>query len=150
MHQTYTQPVPVSDSWAMCSSRGNRVGDAILSALAVSSLIVLPPPCNLSLTFPRGPDDCWLVRVEDPYLSGQYAVSFVQGFERNPQDPTHLQASACCKHYAANSMEDTTEGGVKLSRHTIDANITQQDLIDSYLAPFQACVEQVCVPLSTP
>lgn len=70
-------------------------------------------------------------------------MSFVQGFERNPQDPTHLQASACCKHYAANSMEDTTEGGVKLSRHTIDANITQQDLIDSYLAPFQACVEQV-------
>ena len=31
---------------------------------------------------------------------------------------------------------------MKLSRHTIDANITQQDLIDSYLAPFQACVEQ--------
>jgi beta-D-xylosidase 4 len=79
---------------------------------------------------------------EDPYLSGEYAVAFVQGFERNPDDPTHLQASACCKHYAANSMEDTTEGGVKLSRHTIDANITQQDLIDSYLAPFQACVEQ--------
>ena len=78
----------------------------------------------------------WLLRVEDPYLSGQYAVSFVQGFERNPQDPTHLQASACCKHYAANSMEDTTEGGVKLSRHTIDANITQQDLIDSYLGVF--------------
>ena len=47
-------------------------------------------------------------------------------------------------------MEDTTEGGVKLSRHTIDANITQQDLIDSYLAPFQACVEQVCLPLSAP
>eukprot|EP01044_Picomonas_judraskeda_P018475 COSAG03_NODE_3675_length_1884_cov_2.291317_1_plen_106_part_00 len=88
----------------------------------------------------------WLLRVEDPYLSGQYAVSFVQGFERNPQDPTHLQASACCKHYAANSMEDTTEGGVKLSRHTIDANITQQDLINSYLAPFQACVEQVPTP----
>jgi beta-glucosidase-like glycosyl hydrolase len=76
-------------------------------------------------------------------------VAFVQGFERNPQDPTHLQASACCKHYAANSMEDTTEGGVKLSRHTIDANITQQDLIDSYLAPFQACVEQVRATVCT-
>ena len=79
---------------------------------------------------------------EDPYLSGQYAVSFVQGMERNPDDPGHIQASACCKHYAANSMEHATEGGQTHTRHDFDANITQQDLIDSYLAPFQQCVEK--------
>ena len=79
---------------------------------------------------------------EDPYLSGQYAVAFVQGMERNPDDPGHIQASACCKHYAANSMEHTTEGGQTHTRHDFDANITQQDLIDSYLAPFQQCVER--------
>ena len=28
---------------------------------------------------------------EDPYLSGEYAVSFVRGFERAEDDPTHLQ-----------------------------------------------------------
>ena len=79
---------------------------------------------------------------EDPYLSGEYATSFVNGMERSPDDPTHIQASACCKHYAANSMEHTTEGGQTHTRHDFSANITMQDLVDSYLAPFQACVEK--------
>jgi len=79
---------------------------------------------------------------EDPMLSGEYATSFVQGFERNPDDTTHIMASACCKHYAANSMEHTTEGLETHTRHNFDANITSQDLVDSYLAPFQACVEK--------
>ena len=78
---------------------------------------------------------------EDPYLSGQYAVAFVKGMQIAPEDPGHLQASACCKHYAANSMEHATEGGQTHTRHNFDANITMQDLVDSYLAPFQACVE---------
>ena len=39
-------------------------------------------------------------------------------------------------------MEHTTEGGQTHTRHNFDANITQQDLIDSYLLPFQVCVEQ--------
>lgn len=62
--------------------------------------------------------------------------------ERNAEDPDHIQASACCKHYAANSMEHTTEGGQTHTRHDFDENITMQDLVDSYLAPFQACVEK--------
>ena len=100
----------------------------------------LPRPCTQTGTARRGRNiEC---PGEDPYLSGEYAASFVQGFERNPDDPTHIQASACCKHFAANSMEHTTEGGQTHTRHNMDANITQQDLIDSYLAPFQVCVEQ--------
>ena len=79
---------------------------------------------------------------EDPYLTGEYATQFVQGFERNPRDPTHIQASACCKHYVANSMESTTNNGVRHWRNEFDATVTQQDLIDSYMAPFQACVEK--------
>ena len=31
---------------------------------------------------------------EDPYLSGEYAAAFVNGFERNPSDPGHLQVPA--------------------------------------------------------
>jgi beta-D-xylosidase 4 len=46
---------------------------------------------------------------EDPYHSGQYARYFVNGFEDAPEDPFHIQASACCKHYVANSMEATKE-----------------------------------------
>jgi hypothetical protein len=80
---------------------------------------------------------------EDPYLTGEYAASFVQGFQESPVDPTNLQASACCKHYDANSMEKTTEAGVSWNRHDFNANVTMQDLVDSYMPGFQACVEKV-------
>ena len=82
------------------------------------------------------------VPSEDPYHSGEYAEWFVKGFEQAPEDPFHIQASACCKHYAANSMEHATECGVTHTRHDYDAKITQQDLVDSYLLPFQSCVEK--------
>eukprot|EP00966_Prymnesium_polylepis_P165406 3824119-Prymnesium_polylepis.1 len=48
---------------------------------------------------------------EDPYMSGEYAAAWVQGFEHSPDDPSHIQASACCKHYVANSMESSTVAG---------------------------------------
>merc|ERR1740115_685430 len=76
---------------------------------------------------------------EDPYLSGEYATNFVKGFQNNPADPGHIQASACCKHYVANSMESTTNNGVRHWRNEFDAAISAQDLVDSYMLPFQAC-----------
>lgn len=52
-------------------------------------------------------------------------------------------ASACCKHFIANSLENTTEkDGEEEDRMHVNSNVTQQDLIDSYMLPFQACVEQ--------
>ena len=42
---------------------------------------------------------------EDPYLSSEYSVAFVHGFERLTEEPRYLAASACCKHYVANSRE---------------------------------------------
>eukprot|EP00040_Diaphanoeca_grandis_P030520 m.180510 g.180510 ORF g.180510 m.180510 type:complete len:788 (+) comp32023_c1_seq1:116-2479(+) len=80
---------------------------------------------------------------EDPYQSGEYAEWFVKGMQEAPEDPFHIQASSCCKHFAANSMESTTDGdGETHTRHNYDANITMQDLVDSYLKPFQSCVEK--------
>jgi beta-glucosidase-like glycosyl hydrolase len=79
---------------------------------------------------------------EDPYLTSEYATYFVQGFEHSPDDPYHIQASACCKHYVANSMEDTNQSGLHHWRNEFDAHVSQQDLIDSYMPPFQACVEK--------
>ena len=79
---------------------------------------------------------------EDPYLTGEYATAFVSGFQNSEDDPYHLQASACCKHYAANSMDGSTVAGTHWDRNHFDANITNQDLVDSYLLPFQACVEK--------
>ena len=80
---------------------------------------------------------------EDPRLSGSYAESFVTGFQVAPEDPHHLQASACCKHIVANSMEQTTEpDGESENRGAVDENITMQDLVDSYLPPFNDCVQK--------
>ena len=45
--------------------------------------------------------------------------------------------------HSANSMESTKEpDGESWTRHTIDATIPMQDLIDSYMVPFQSCVEK--------
>ena len=79
---------------------------------------------------------------EDPYQSGEYAEWYVKGMEKAPEDPYHIQASACCKHYVANSMDGTTQHGIHHDRNHYDATITMQDLVDSYMKPFQACVEK--------
>ena len=34
---------------------------------------------------------------EDPYVSGEYATSFVRGFQESSADKQHILASACCK-----------------------------------------------------
>ncbi len=75
---------------------------------------------------------------EDPFLSGQYAVNFVQGFEHAKETPYPLQASACCKHFFANSLD----GWNGTDRHHIDSYVPQQDIVDSYLPAFQSCVEE--------
>ena len=79
---------------------------------------------------------------EDPFVSGQYAVEFVRGMQEAPEDDAHLMASACCKHYVANQMEHSTEAGVTHDRLEFNAEVTRPDLLDSYMPPFQACVEQ--------
>ena len=69
---------------------------------------------------------------EDPYLSGEYATHFVRGFQEAPQDEGHLLASACCKHYVANSMDGTTQAdGEHHDRNHVDSQITMRDLVDS-------------------
>ena len=69
-----------------------------------------------------------------PFLSGQYAANFIQGFEHAKEATYPLQASACCKHLVANEYED--------KRQSVDTFVPQQDLVDSYLPSFQACVEE--------
>ena len=68
---------------------------------------------------------------EDPYTSGEYATSFVRGFQESAADPGHLMASACCKHYVANSVEHSTEDDMTWDRFEIDSEVTQQDMVDS-------------------
>ncbi len=79
---------------------------------------------------------------EDPYVSGEYASNFVKGFQESSVDEDHLLASACCKHYVANSVEHSTEDGMSWDRFEIDSKVSMQDLLDSYMPAFQSCVEK--------
>ena len=66
----------------------------------------------------------------------------MKGFQEHPEAPGEVMASACCKHYVANSMDGSTVDGHTATRVDFNAVISEQDLVDSYLAPFQDCVEQ--------
>ena len=64
---------------------------------------------------------------EDPYLTGEYAIYYTKGMQIAEEDPYHVQASACCKHYVANSMEGTTQrDGEKHDRQHVDSIVPMQ------------------------
>ncbi|EYU18509.1 hypothetical protein ABFS82_02G062300 [Erythranthe guttata] len=74
---------------------------------------------------------------EDPLLSSQYAVAYVKALQqRDDGDQTRLKVAACCKHYTAYDLEHWKE----FDRFTFDAQVTQQDLDDTYQPPFKSCV----------
>jgi hypothetical protein len=51
----------------------------------------------------------------------------------------HISRSA---QYVANSVESSTENHMQWNRFEINSEVTQQDLMDSYMPAFQACVEK--------
>ncbi|KAK4341119.1 hypothetical protein RND71_039620 [Anisodus tanguticus] len=80
---------------------------------------------------------------EDPMMVGKYGVSYVRGlqgdsFEGGKLQDGHLQASACCKHFIAQDVDNWNN----INRFTFDAHVLKQDLADSYEPPFKGCVEQ--------
>ena len=78
---------------------------------------------------------------EDPYLVGQMAGQFVDGYEGNRPDGTsstgYLKVAATAKHYALNSVEDNRTG--------ITSNTTDTDLRDYYTAQFKSLIENAHV-----
>ncbi|MFQ6662827.1 hypothetical protein Gotur_030549 [Gossypium turneri] len=79
---------------------------------------------------------------EDPLVTGKYAVSFVRGIQGDSFEGgklgESLQVSACCKHFTAYDL-DNWKG---INRFVFDANVTLQDLADTYQPPFQNCIEK--------
>ncbi|KAJ7965685.1 Glycoside hydrolase [Quillaja saponaria] len=79
---------------------------------------------------------------EDPLVAGKYSVAYVRGIEGDsfeggkPKDI--LQASACCKHFTAYDL-DKWEG---VDRYIFDAQVTLQDLADTFEPPFQTCIQE--------
>eukprot|EP01018_Ginkgo_biloba_P015514 Gb_39728 [translate_table: standard] len=77
---------------------------------------------------------------EDPLVVSQYAVNYVKGLQETG-DPTNLdklKVSSCCKHYTAYDV-DNWKG---VDRFHFDAQVTRQDLEDTYQPPFKSCVEE--------
>jgi beta-glucosidase len=70
---------------------------------------------------------------EDPYLTAQMGVTFVQGLQGD--DPRYLKLVATPKHYAAHS-------GPEADRHSFDAIVDDRDLWETYLPAFEACVRE--------
>ncbi|CAH9077541.1 unnamed protein product [Cuscuta europaea] len=79
---------------------------------------------------------------EDPKTAGKYAVAYVRGVQgddfQGGKTGNHLQASACCKHFAAYDLENWN-GNLRFG---FNASVTKQDLADTYQPPFQSCIQK--------
>ncbi len=70
---------------------------------------------------------------EDPYLSSRLGVRFVKGIQGD--DDKYMKAAACAKHFAVHS-------GPEDIRHSFNAECSKQDLYETYLPAFKACVQE--------
>ena len=70
---------------------------------------------------------------EDPYLTSRLGVRYIEGLQGH--DENYLKAAACAKHFAVHS-------GPEVVRHEFDAKVTEQDLRETYLPAFEACVKE--------
>lgn len=70
---------------------------------------------------------------EDPYLTSRMGIGFVKGLQGH--DENYMKAAACVKHIAVHS-------GPEGIRHSFDAVVGKQDLYETYLPAFRACVQE--------
>lgn len=73
---------------------------------------------------------------EDPHLTSRLGVRYIMGLQGH--DENYLKSAACAKHFAVHS-------GPEDVRHSFDARVSEQDLRETYLPAFQACVQEAGV-----
>lgn len=73
---------------------------------------------------------------EDPYLTSRLGVRFIEGMQG--KDEKYMKVAACAKHFAVHS-------GPEDERHSFNAIATEQDLRETYLPAFKACVKEADV-----
>ncbi|KAJ6854161.1 putative beta-D-xylosidase 6 [Iris pallida] len=71
---------------------------------------------------------------EDPAVAAAYAAEYVKGF----QGEGGRMLSACCKHFSAYDLEKWEN----FSRYTFNAQVTEQDMADTFQPPFRSCIEE--------
>lgn len=69
---------------------------------------------------------------EDPYLTGQLAVSYIQGMQG--KDDTYIKTAATPKHFALNSSEN--------NRHRGSSNVDEATLREYYTKAFEDVVRE--------
>ena len=69
---------------------------------------------------------------EDPFLTGQIGSAFVRGLQG--YDSKYLKVAACAKHFAVHS-------GPEKIRHSFNANVSKQDLYETYLPAFKSLID---------
>ena len=72
---------------------------------------------------------------EDPFLTSRLAVKFIKAMQG---DGEFMKTAACAKHFAVHS-------GPEDIRHSFDAIASIQDMHETYLPAFRACVEEAQV-----
>jgi len=81
---------------------------------------------------------------EDPYLTSEYAVNFVNGMQQtDPKDTGFFQATACLKHYLAYDFENST--AKRLDRMNFSADVDDFDLQHTFLPMFERAVKNTSV-----
>lgn len=69
---------------------------------------------------------------EDPFLTSKLAVSYIKAMQG---DDEYMKVAACAKHFAVHS-------GPEDIRHSFNAVVSDQDLYETYLPAFEACVKE--------
>ena len=77
---------------------------------------------------------------EDPFLTSQYTYSLIDGLQ-NGEDERYLKIAADCKHFNAYDLENWNG----TDRHHFNAIVSDQDLVETYLPPFETCVRDARV-----
>ena len=72
---------------------------------------------------------------EDPFLTSEYTYAMVRGLQEG-EDKRYLKVAANCKHYVAYDLE-YSDG---VDRFHFDAKVTDQDLVETFLPPFETCI----------
>ncbi|KAK8479106.1 hypothetical protein V6N13_054129 [Hibiscus sabdariffa] len=125
----------------LAHSRGIRFNGTVQTATSFPQIILTAASFDVHLWDPRwgrGQE----TPGEDPLVTGKYAVSYVRGLQGDTFEGgklgENLQASACCKHFTAYDL-DNWKG---MTRYIFNANVSSQDLADTYQPPFQSCIQQ--------
>ncbi|CAG9620790.1 glycoside hydrolase family 3 N-terminal domain-containing protein [Sutcliffiella rhizosphaerae] len=79
---------------------------------------------------------------EDPFLNAVFAKAFVRGFQGDDLTHDHFRVAACVKHFAAYGAP---EGG----RDYNTVNMSERQLLESYLPAYKAALDEGCEMVMT-